>query len=177
MRGFRSGIAVAAALASLMSGAALVAAPAGAAKKDPCVAADTANVEPTLVAPEWYIPGETELCKKTKEDGSITIFTAYWVFYEPCFGCDRWRTTPDNADYSANDCQSSYTTCGNKIIGDATWFYNTCTARGLSASQVATNIRYWADRARANGTDWRVYTFTETGGYPYSCAFSVVQLP
>lgn len=159
-------------------GLALAVPPVGSAKEKPtCVAADSENLEPTATAPDWYVAGVTPLCKKQKEEGGITIFTAYWVFYEPCFGCDRWRTTPDNADYSANDCQSSYTTCGLKIIGDADWFYQSCTGRGLSASQVATNIRYWADRARANGTDWRVYTRTETGGYPYTCQFSVVQLP
>lgn len=103
--------------------------------------------------------------------------TAYWVYYEDPPGYPHFRTTPDNADYSANDCINSYTTCGDKIIGDASFFYNQChDALGLSASTVATNIRYWADRARANGTNWRVYTYEEGGGYPYPCKFSVVAL-
>ena len=68
----------------------------------------------------------------------------------------RRRTMPTTppTHYSANDCVASSTTCGTKIISDANDFYNTChNVYGLSASQVATNIRYWADRARANGTN------------------------
>lgn len=103
--------------------------------------------------------------------------TAYWVYYEDPPGYPKFRTTPANADYSANDCEADYTTCGLKIISDAPVFYDSCkNGRGLSASQVATNIRYRADRARANGTNWRVYTYLESGGYPYPCLFSVVAL-
>jgi hypothetical protein len=144
-----------------------------------CIAPDTKDLTPTLQAPDWYVPGVTKPCNLNAVDDGIVPFTAYWVGYAGCGGnCSAWRTTPDNADYSANDCVNSYTTCGTKIIGDAADFYYTChDGRGLSGSQVATNIRYWADRARANGTDWRVYTFTENGGYPYTCEFSVVQLP
>jgi hypothetical protein len=143
-----------------------------------CIPPDTKDLTPTLEAPDWYVPGVTKPCNPNAGAG-IQPFTAYWVGYAGCGGnCSAWRTTPDNADYSASDCINSYTTCGTKIIGDAADFYYTChDVRGLSASQVATNIRYWADRARANGTGWRVYTFTEYGGYPYTCQFSVVQLP
>ncbi len=60
----------------------------------------------------------------------------------------KYRTTPDNADYSANDCVVSNMRHQDHQRCDD--FYNTChNVYGLSASQVATNIRYWADRARA----------------------------
>ena len=135
------------------------------------------NLTPTTTAPHWYVPGETKLCRGEHGEPDVGILTAYWVYYESPPGYPKWRTTPDNADYSANDCIASYTTCGEKIIGDASGFYYYChDGQGLSASQVATNIRYWADRARANGSNWRVYTFAEGGGYPYSCQFSVVAL-
>jgi hypothetical protein len=68
--------------------------------------------------------------------------------------------------YSAKDCEASYTTCGEKIIMDAAWFYSTCSAQGLTKYEVSRNIQYWADRARANGSNWRVYTFTEAGREP-----------
>jgi hypothetical protein len=139
-----------------------------------CIARDTVDLSPTLKAPDWYAPGVTPLCSSHKEKGA-RAFTAYWIqyFYTQT---TRWRTTAQNADYSAKDCEDSFTTCGDKIIYDADWFHATCTGRGLTKYDVARNIRYWADRARANGSNWRVYTFTEAGGYPYSCAFSVTAL-
>ena len=142
-----------------------------------CIPRDTQDLEPTLTAPSWYVPGVTKPCHDTSE-GVVEPMTAYWVFFTTCGGwCDAWRTTPDNADYSAKDCEANYQTCGEKITGYPSDFYYMChDAKGLSASQVATNIRYWADRARANGTNWRVYTRTESGGYPYTCEFSVVAL-
>ena len=160
--------------------AALLPASAGAKDKPPCVAANTEDLTPTTVAPAWYDPETTPLCKKPKgdevpEDG-VVIYTAFWFYYEPCFGCVRWRTTPLNADYSAKDCELNYRECGGKIIGDAYWFWDTCRGRGLSAYELARNIRYWADRARANGPDWRVYTATEIGGNPYACIFSVTHI-
>jgi hypothetical protein len=143
--------------------------------RDPaCVAKDTTDLTPTLRAPDWYVAGVTPLCSPVKEKGT-RLLTAYWIFYD-CNQADCWRTTPQNADYSAKDCEQSYTTCGQKIIQDASWFYQTCTGLGLSKYDVARNMRYWADRARANGSNWRVYTLTETGGYPYRCQFSVVAL-
>jgi hypothetical protein len=145
--------------------------------KKRCVAADAEDVTPTTTAPDWYEPGKTKLCEKAvSDDGGIEIQTVNWVAYVTEHGATRFRSNPDNADYSAKDCELSFRTCGEKIIGDAYWFWDTCSGRGLTGSIVARNIRYWADRARANGPGWRVYTFTETGGYPYSCAFSVVQL-
>src|SRR6266540_3520158 len=140
-----------------------------------CIAADTADLTPTLRAPDWYMPGVTPLCSPRKEKGA-RLFTAYWISYECNFYSTCWRTTPQNADYSAKDCEQSYTTCGEKIIYDAGWFYSTCSGLGLSKYEVARNIRYWADRARANGTNWRVYTFTDAGGNPYGCRFSVTAL-
>lgn len=143
-----------------------------------CVPTDGLSLEPTRIAPAWYQPGKTHFCPSGDTAPPVfEIDTAYWVYYESPPGYPKYRTTPDNADYSANDCVASYTTCGTKIISDANDFYNTChNVYGLSASQVATNIRYWADRARANGTNWRVYTLFEGGGYPYRCEFSVVAL-
>lgn len=154
------------------------AASAGATKPPKCVSTESLSLEPTTTAPDWYQPGVTVFCQSGDPgDPVIEPMTAYWVFYEPQPGYYRYRTTPDNADYSANDCVNSYTTCGQKIIEDENDFYSTChDGKGLSASQVATNIRYWADRARANGTNWRVYTYFEAGGYPYSCAFSVTAI-
>ena len=115
-----------------------------------CIAPDTTNLTPTYQAPDWYIPGVTKLCDPNAGSDGIEPMTAYWVLYQT-YPNYRWRTTPDNADYSANDCIASYTTCGTQIIGDANDFYTTChDVLGLSASTVATNIRYWADRARAN---------------------------
>ena len=153
---------------------------AGVATKPPknCVPTDGLSLDPTSTAPDWYQPGQTRFCPKGDTAPPVfEIETAYWVYYESPPGYPKYRTTPDNADYSANDCVASYTTCGTKIIGDANEFHYTCSdIYGLSASQVATNIRYWADRARANGTNWRVYTLFEGGGYPYRCEFSVVAL-
>lgn len=149
-----------------------------AAPKPRCVAADTQDLTPTLTAPDWYDARKTKLCEKPDPgDGDVFIVeTVNWTYYATPQGSDRWRSNPDNADYSAKDCETSFRWCGNRIIGDALWFWDTCGSRGLTGATVARNIRYWADRARANGPGWRVYTFTETGGYPYSCAFSVVQL-
>ncbi|HEX9416377.1 MAG TPA: hypothetical protein VF895_06695 [Gaiellaceae bacterium] len=141
----------------------------------PCIAKDTTNLTPTSRAPDWYVPGVTPLCSPVKEKGA-RLLTAYWIDYECNFYATCWRTTPQNADYSAKDCEQSYTTCGEKIIYDAGWFYSTCSGLGLSKYEVARNIRYWADRARANGTNWRVYTFTDAGGNPYGCRFSVTAL-
>jgi hypothetical protein len=140
-----------------------------------CVLRDTTDLSPTLRAPDWYVPGVTRPCSPIREKGA-RLLTAYWADYECNFYATCWRTTPQNADYSAKDCEVSYTTCGAKIIYDAAWFYSTCTGRGLSKGEVARNIRYWADRARANGSNWRVYTFTESGGNPYSCKFSITAL-
>jgi hypothetical protein len=140
-----------------------------------CIAPDTTDLAPTLRAPDWYVPGVTPLCSPAREKGA-RLLTAYWIDYECNFYATCWRTTPQNADYSAKDCEESYMTCGAKIIYDAGWFYSTCAGRGLSKYEVARNIRYWADRARANGTNWRVYTFTESGGYPYGCQFSITAL-
>jgi hypothetical protein len=175
-------VAFALAVASIASASTQVSGSNGATEH--CIAPDTTNLTPTFQAPSWYVPGVTTLCdpadaaSPTSAPDEIVPLTATWVFFMACGGtCDAWRTTPDNADYSANDCVASYTTCGTKIIGDASDFYYTChDGLGLSASQVATNIRYWADRARANGSNWRVYTRTESGGYPYTCLFSVVAL-
>jgi hypothetical protein len=147
-----------------------------------CIPRDTTNLTPTLQAPAWYVPGVTPFCDPRVASPTVPTvivpMTATWVFFMACGGnCDAWRTTPDNAYYSANDCVNSYTTCGTQITGDANDFYDQChNGLGLSASQVATNIRYWADRATANGSNWRVYTRTENGGYPYTCLFSVVAL-
>lgn len=91
----------------------------------------------------------------------------------------RRRTMPTTppTHYSANDCVASSTTCGTKIISDANDFYNTChNVYGLSASQVATNIHYWAIAPGRMAPNWRVYTLFEGGGYPYRCEFSVVAL-
>ena len=109
-----------------------------------CIAPDTKNLNPTSQAPDWYVPGVTKPCNPNAIDDGIVPFTAYWVGYAGCGGrCNAWRTTPANADYSANDCVSSYTTCGTQIIADAADFYYTChDVKGLSASQVATNIHY-----------------------------------
>jgi hypothetical protein len=136
-----------------------------------CIARDTVDLTPTLRAPDWYMPGVTPPCVSSPEKGALGS-TAYWIEYQYNLAI-RWRTTPQNADYSAKDCEESFTTCGEKIIYDAGWFYSTCTGRGLAKYDVARNIRYWADRARANGPNWRVYTFTETGGNPFSCQFSI----
>jgi hypothetical protein len=102
--------------------------------------------------------------------------TAYWVYFSAFYPSDAFRTVPYNADYSARDCEVSFRTCGQYIISYAWAFWYSCSGRGLSGYDVARNIRYWADRARANGTNWRVYTWTEAGGYPYGCAFSVYAL-
>jgi hypothetical protein len=139
-----------------------------------CIARDTVDLTPTLRAPDWYVPGATPLCVAAPQKGARGS-TAYWIEYGYNLAI-RWRTTPLNADYSAKDCEESFTTCGDKIIYDAGWFYSTCTARGLTKYDVGRNIRYWADRARANGANWRVYTFTETGGNPFSCQFSITAI-
>ena len=146
--------------------------------KKRCVAADTQDLTPTLTAPDWYDAEHTKLCEKPDagDGGIIEVETVNWTYYATPQGSDRWRSNPDNADYSAKDCEANFRTCGDRIIGDAFWFWDTCGSRGLTGATVARNIRYWADRARANGPGWRVYTFTENGGYPYSCMFSVVQL-
>jgi len=186
MRKFGLAIVLAFSLVTLLSSSALAAASvqnannagrSGNGGNTHCIPRDTKDLTPTLEAPAWYVPGVTQPCDRNT-DGGIQPYTAYWVGYAGCGGnCSAWRTTPDNADDSATDCVNSYTTCGTQIIGDANDFYYTCTSMGLSASQVATNIRYWAARAIANGTNWRVYTYTENGGYPYTCQFSVVELP
>jgi hypothetical protein len=139
-----------------------------------CVAKDTQNLTPTTTAPSWYVPGVTRPCAASS-DPIVTPQTAYWTFFQYGWS-DAWRTVPYNADYSARDCEVSLRTCGQYIIGDASWFWYSCAGRGLSGFDVARNIRYWADRARANGSNWRVYTKTEAGGYPYGCAFSVYAL-
>jgi hypothetical protein len=140
-----------------------------------CVPRDTVDLTPTSRAPDWYVPGVTPPCIGGPGKGARGN-TAYWIGYECYWYQTCWRTTPLNADYSANDCEASYTTCGEKIIYDPGWFYWTCVGLGLSKYEVARNIRYWADRARANGANWRVYTFTESGGNPYGCRFSIVAL-
>lgn len=169
------------ALTAVLLALVLLAAPGPAAAgrgDEPCVSSDRDNLTPATEAPDWYVSGVTTLCRPyhEKKQKDIVLATSTWTYYEPCFGCTLWRTSPTNADYSARDCEESFRTCGGLIIGDAPWFYDTCRGRGLSGADVARNIRYWADRARANGPGWRVYTFAERGGYPYSCAFSVVQL-
>ena len=136
-----------------------------------CIARNTSDLRPTLRAPEWYVPGWTPPCSPSRDKGA-RLLTAGWVFYVYA-NAWRWRTTPQNADYSAKDCETSYSTCGAKIIHDAPYFHATCVAYGLTKYEVARNIRYWADRARANGDRWRVFTFSEAGGNPYSCRFSV----
>jgi hypothetical protein len=141
-----------------------------------CVAKDTQNLAPTTTAPSWYVPGVTKSCSAGRNQPQpFSLFTAYWTYF-PYGVSDAWRTVPYNADYSARDCEVNLRTCGQYIIGDASWFWYSCSARGLMGSDVARNIRYWADRARANGSSWRVYTKTEAGGYPYGCAFSVYAL-
>jgi len=165
-----TGVAVTSAVAAVLASTALAGRP-----KPSCVSTQGLSNQPTTEAPSWYQPGVTQFCGETT-DRTVEPMTAYWVYYEDPPGYPHFRTTPANADYSANDCVNSYTTCGTQIIGDAQFFYESCTAAGLSASTVATNIRYWADRARANGTNWRVYTYEEGGGYPYACKFSVVAL-
>ena len=148
------------------------AAPAGSGTR--CVAKDTQNLTPTTTAPSWYVPGVTKPCVAATTQ-IFSLLTAYWTYF-PYGASDAWRTIPSNADYSARDCGVSLRTCGQYIIGDATWFWYACSARGLTGADVARNIHYWADRARANGSNWRVYTRTEAGGYPYGCAFSVYAL-
>jgi hypothetical protein len=140
----------------------------------PCVAKDTGNLTPSTTAPPWYVPGVTGPCAAAR-DSIVTPQTAYWTFFARG-ASDAWRTVPYNADYSARDCEVNLRTCGQYIIGDASWFWYACSSRGLSGYSVGRNIRYWADRARANGSNWRVYTWTEAGGYPYGCAFSVYAL-
>jgi hypothetical protein len=139
-----------------------------------CVTKDTQNLTPTTTAPSWYVPGVTGPCVAAT-DPIVTPQTAYWTYFQYGWS-DAWRTVPYNADYSARDCEVSLRWCGQYIIGDANWFWYSCSGRGLSGYDVARNIRYWADRARANGSNWRVYTKTEAGGYPYGCAFSVYAL-
>jgi hypothetical protein len=140
----------------------------------PCVARDTQNLTPTTTAPSWYVAGVTRSCAAAA-DPIVSPQTAYWTYF-PYGVSDAWRAVPYNADYSARDCEVSLRTCGQYIIGDASWFWYACSGRGLSGYDVGRNIRYWADRARANGSNWRVYTKTEAGGYPYGCAFSVYAL-
>jgi len=142
-----------------------------------CVAKDTQNLTPTTKAPAWYTPGVTGPCQA--DSGSKPIvepMTAYWVYFSAFYPSDAFRTVPYNADYSARDCEVNFRTCGQYIISYAWAFWYSCSGRGLSGYDVARNIRYWADRARANGSNWRVYTWTEGGGYPYGCAFSVYAL-
>ena len=143
----------------------------------PCVAKDTQNLTPTTRAPDWYVPGVTGPCQVDKSATPIvTPTTAYWVYFSAFSPSDAFRTVPYNADYSARDCEVNFRTCGQYIISYAWAFWYSCSGRGLSGYDVARNIRYWADRARANGSNWRVYTRTEAGGYPYGCAFSVYAL-
>jgi hypothetical protein len=143
----------------------------------PCVAKDTQNLTPTTRAPAWYVPGVTSLCQPSSGGAPIVEpNTAYWVYFSAFSPSDAFRTVPYNADYSARDCEVSFRTCGQYIISYAWAFWYSCSGRGLSGYDVGRNIRYWADRARANGPNWRVYTWTEAGGYPYGCAFSVYAL-
>jgi hypothetical protein len=173
-------------LASILGSTALLqaTAQAGAPADDPadagppthrCIAPDATDLTPTLRAPDWYVPGVTPLCRDRKDKGA-RLLTAYWITYECNFYATCWRTNPQNADYSAKDCEASYTACGEKIINDAAWFFSTCSGIGLSKYDVSRNIRYWADRSRANGANWRVYTATDSGGNPYGCRFSVTAL-
>lgn len=141
-----------------------------------CIAKDTQNLTPTTRAPDWYVPGVTRPCQEDKSETPIEPATAYWVYFGAFYPSDAFRTVPYNADYSARDCEVSFRTCGQYIISYAWAFWYSCSGRGLSGYDVARNIRYWADRARANGSNWRVYTWTEAGGYPYGCAFSVYAL-
>lgn len=110
--------------------------------------------------------------------GVETITTSHWVTYSCFSAASCSRTTPQNADYTANDCAAyGLVSCGEWIwAGDGAQWAADCAGQGQTASSVATAIRYWADRARANGPGWRVYTWTEGGGYPYRCQFSVWQL-
>jgi hypothetical protein len=140
-----------------------------------CIAKDMQNLSPTTTAPAWYVPGVTGPCTAEPSGPIVSPQTAHWTFFQRG-ASDAWRTVPYNADYSARDCEVSLRWCGQYIIGDAYWFWWACSGRGLSGYTVARNIRYWADRARANGSNWRVYTWTEGGGYPYGCAFSVYAL-
>ena len=142
----------------------------------PCVAKDTQNLTPTTRAPAWYVPGVTGPCQAEIGGTIIEPQTAYWVYFSAFSPSDAFRTVPYNADYSARDCEVNFRACGQYIIGWAWSFWYSCSGRGLSGYDVARNIRYWADRARANGTNWRVYTWTDGGGYPYGCAFSLYAL-
>lgn len=87
-----------------------------------------------------------------------------------------FRTTPDNADYQAKVCaRLGLPTCGDYITrGDGEQFAADCLNSGRDAGDVALALRYWADRSRARGVAWRVYTRTERGGYPYTCRFALV---
>src|SRR5205814_407756 len=106
--------------------------------------------------------------------GSAAKATSHWTVYD-CFGnpagCSR--TTPQNADYTANECESyGLAACGEWIwAGDGAQWAADCQGQGKTASSVAAAIRYWANKARANGPGWRVYTWVNGGGYPYVCQF------
>ena len=90
-----------------------------AASKPHCVAADTQDLTPTLTAPDWYDARKTKLCEKPDlGDGDVFVVeTVNWTYYATPQGSDRWRSNPDNADYSAKDCETSFRWCGNRIIG------------------------------------------------------------
>jgi len=166
-------------IVSLALSAALGSAGAGAATSPgtPCVAKDTQNLTPTTRAPAWYVPGVTGPCQGNGDGAPIVEpNTAHWVYFSAFYPSDAFRTVPYNADYSARDCEVNFRTCGQYIISYAWAFWYSCSGRGLTGYDVARNIRYWADRARANGSNWRVYTRTEAGGYPYGCTFSVYAL-
>ena len=113
------------------------------------------------------------------DGGAVGIQTAHWYVWacngEPG-GCTR--TTPQNADYTANECgpggANSLYCFGEYIWGNGPEFAEYCV--NDSPSTIATRMRYWADRARANGPGWRVYTWREGGGNPMACTFSIIQL-
>jgi hypothetical protein len=94
-------------------------------------------------------------------------------------GVSHFRTTAQNAIYQANECSTNgLERCGDFITaGDGDAFASDCRASGRSTDDVSRSLRYWARRALARGADWRVYTWTASGGYPHSCRFGLVRLP
>jgi hypothetical protein len=91
--------------------------------------------------------------------GSVTVF----------------RTTPDNADRQARECEvHGLVGCGEYIArGSATEFAADCLDAKQTEHSVARALRFWARRARAKGPAWRVYTRTERGGFPFTCRFAI----